>query len=122
MIWSHLTKQLRSLICEALRARVDSPKATYRKACESAYDRAWITIDGKEAFQLSHGEWTRVLRDAKQAVAAEHPEADAQTQRAHVAAAVEESGVEHTGFLGESLHRYLETPVAESLQSANPII
>lgn len=122
MNWSQLRKQIRQLICEELRSRVDFHKAVYRKSWESVYDRAWITIDGEEAFELSHGAWSKVWRDAKHTVTRQHPGADWQTERKLVAAAIKDSGVEHTGFLSRSLHRYLESPIAESLQSPNPVI
>lgn len=122
MNWSQLRKQIRSLICEELRDRVDFHKAVYRKSWESVYDRAWITIDGEEAFELSHGEWSNVWRDAKRSVARQHPEADWQTQSELVTTAIKDSGVLHTTFLSESLHRYLEAPIEDSLQSTNPVI
>ncbi len=122
MNWSQLRKQIRLLICDELRSRVDFHKAVYRKSWESVYDRAWITIDGEEAFELSHGAWSNVWRDAKRTVARQHPEADWQTTSELVATAIADSGVEHTDFLSQSLHRYLEAPIAESLQSTNPVI
>jgi hypothetical protein len=122
MNWSQLRKQIRSLICDELRDRVDFHKAVYRKSWESAYDRAWIAIDGEEAFELSHGAWSNVWRNAKQAVAQQYRGADSRTERTLVAAAIERSGVEHTDFLSKSLHRYLEAPILELLQSTNPVI
>ena len=122
MNWSQLRKQIRSLICDELRDRVDFHKAVYRKSWESAYDRAWITIDGEEAFELSHGAWSNVWRDAKRSVARQHPDVDWQTRSDLVTTAIKDSGVQHTAFLSESLHRYLEAPIEDSLQSANPII
>jgi len=122
MKWSQLRKQIRSLICEELRDRVDFHKAVYRKSWESAYDRAWITIDGEEAFALSHGAWSNVWRDAQRSVAQQHPDADWQIQSDLVAAAIKDSGVQHTGLLSESLHRYIEAPIEDSLQSTNPLI
>ena len=122
MNWSQLRKQMRSLTCDELRDRVDFHKAVYRKSWESVYDRAWITIDGEEAFELSHGAWSNVWRTAKFTVARQHPNADWQTQRGLVTAFLKDSGVQHTAFLCESLHRYLEAPIEDSLLSTNPVI
>jgi hypothetical protein len=122
MNWSQLRKQIRLLICDELRGRVDFHKAVYRKSWESTYDRAWITIDGEQAFELSHGAWSNVWREAKNNIAQQHPEADWQTARELVAVTIADSGIEHTAFLSQSLHRYLEASIAESLQSTNPVI
>ena len=96
--------------------------AVYRKSWESVYDRAWITIDGEEAFEFSHGAWTKVWREAKRTVALQHPDASWKLQSEHVAIAVKDSGVEHTDFLSQSLRRYLEAPIAASFKSDNPVI
>ena len=122
MNWSLLRKQIRSFICEELRNRVDFHMAVYRKSWESVYDRAWITIDGEEAFEFSHGAWTKVWREAKRTVALQHPDASWKLQSEHVAIAVKDSGVEHTDFLSQSLRRYLEAPIAASFKSDNPVI
>ena len=122
MNWSQLRKQIRSLICDELRERVDFHKAVYRKSWESVYDRAWITIDGEEAYEFSHGAWSNVWRAAKCSVASQHPAADWHTQNALVGAAIKDSGVQHTAFLSHSLHRYLEAPIEDSLQSTNLVI
>src|SRR5215831_14344953 len=114
MNWSQLRKQIRTLICDELRDRVNFHKAVYRKSWESAYDRAWITIDGEEAFELSHGAWSNAWRDARRTVEEQHPNAAWEVQRDLVATAVKDSGVEPTAFLSQSLHRYLEAPISES--------
>lgn len=122
MKWSQLRKQLRELICDDLRRRVDVHRAVYRKSWESVYDRAWITMDGNEVYELSHGAYTVVWRDARQRVAREQPDAGWSATSELAEHYIEASGVKHTSFLGYSLHRYLELPIGECLRSANPVI
>ena len=122
MNWSLLRKQIRSLICDELRDRVDFHKAVYRKSWESLYDRAWITVDGEEVFEVSQGAYTMVWRNAMQAAALRHPEADRYAIRDLANIATADSPVESTCFLSQSLRFYLESPLAGSLQSDNPVI
>jgi hypothetical protein len=122
MIWSQLKKQVRSLMCEHLCDRVDFHKAVYRNSREGTSDRAWITIDGQEVFEVSSARWVKALGHAESSVALRKPDADPQMHRGLVDAVVEDAGSENTGLLGYSLHRYLEAPIAESLQSTNPVI
>jgi hypothetical protein len=122
MKWSQLKKQIRSLICDELRDRVDFHKAVYRKSYDSLYDRAWITIDGEQVIEFSHGEWSKVWREAKSRVEVTEPNAHWERQSKLVAAAIKDSGVGSTDFLSHSLHSYLEMDISDCLKSANPLI
>lgn len=102
MNWSQVRKQVRSLICDELQGRVDFHKTVYRKPGDSAFERAWITIDGVEVF-----EWS---------------DADLPARCDEAASIARNSADEHAGCLGYSLYRYLENSIAASLQSGNPII
>lgn len=104
MNWSQVRKQVRSLICDELQGRVDFHKTVYRKPGDSAFERAWITIDGVEVFEWSDADLSK---------------------RSDEGASIDRNSgeqVEHAGCLSYSLYRYLENSIAESLQSDNPII
>lgn len=122
MIWSQLRKHIRSLICEDLRDRVNFHRAVYRKSHDDDYDHAYITLDGKKVFELSFGAWLNALGETTQAVKAEHPRESWLKNNIRAHAIMEKNGVKNASFLGDSLHRYLETPLEESSQSDNALI
>jgi hypothetical protein len=53
MMWSKLRVKVRATLCKELRDRIDFHVAVYRKSHDSAYGRAWISIDGHQA-----GSWS----------------------------------------------------------------
>jgi hypothetical protein len=53
MMWSKLREKIRAMLCRELRGRIDFHVTAYRQSHDSAYGRAWISLDGQQV-----GSWS----------------------------------------------------------------
>jgi len=126
MRWSQLRKQIEDRIAPSVASRVALHTAHYRHAHDGD-GRAWIEVDGQEVatmcyFQSGHArrDLTEELRVANNPSNSGrtgtpqwlHAEAVAITRRAGIVSQEEFYGL---------LHDYLRTPIADLLNSDNPI-
>jgi hypothetical protein len=122
MKWSQLKRQIRALICPELCERIDMHVAIYRKAGHIAVRRASITVDGCEVFDFNDTRYWKTWYEAGKEFRASQPAAGICESYAAATTILDERQVFRGDFLSQSLHRYCEMSISQSLVSSNPVI
>jgi hypothetical protein len=112
MQWSKLKSRVKDFICPELRNRIDFHLTSYRKSHDGA-DKIWITIDGEKVFSCKHypyefGERELVWFEGRNLEEAKD--------------SLKEMEIHKPEEFGDSMRIYLDMPINEALQSANPFI
>jgi hypothetical protein len=112
MQWSKLKSRVRDFIYPELKDRIDFHLTSYRKSHDGE-DKIWITIDGERIFSFKHypfefGERELVWFEGKNIEEARE--------------LLSEKEIHKPEEFGNSMRIYLDMPIEEALQSANPII
>ena len=112
MQWSKLKARVKEFICPELKDRIDFHLTSYRKSHDGA-DKIWITLDGEKVFTCNHyayefGERELVGSEGKNLEGAKD--------------FLNENEIHKPKEFGDSMRNYLDMPIEEALQSANPFI
>jgi hypothetical protein len=111
MQWSKLKSRIKDFICPELCDRIDFHLTSYRKSHDGA-DKVWITVDGEKVFSFEHYPYERA-------------EAEAYWQKldtAQVKNHLQANEIHNPPDFGNAMRLYLDMPIAEALNSSNPII
>src|SRR5206468_3285960 len=108
---SKLKSRVKDFICPELRDRIDFHVASYRDSHDGA-DKLWITVDGRRVFSCKHYHY-------------EWAEAEAHyggLRGEEVKLLLREQEIHRPKDFGDAMRGYLDMPIREALESADPLI